>query len=477
MRRFDKIRIREFSNSPSVFRAVFVFNLLLQSLVIFDAVSCVIDAFILIWAIFLFKRNRIDNGALIKIDYVEIPAIFIGLSLVTAVLHINIKFPFNFLFELAMILYFVVCFTMFYGLHSSITREKFQGETTRVFKIFSFSNTFFVFLSFVLVLVKRQIVIAGNFFNSPFRYVVGIYTVTGVQRFTGLYENPNILAFCSVVSLIFIHMLVVQHEFFKNQTKTKRIVLLFLFAGANFLSLMLSDSIASFLLLTIYVILVLFSKYVSASECSDIKYKFKNLLVFVVNTFLAILILMFARQGLQESASNVISNISLDNSYNGDLTDVSFGRIAYSLSDGNGRVELLKEAFEIFKKSPIFGIGMANIEYYGRLYFGNDMKFFNFHNGYVSVLTCYGILGFLPFLAFWCIMVFGLGGSLLKNMGKRNLGIFPNCVCAILAYLVYAVSEKTMLSELNMMGIFIWLILGYAWAYRRLYLVEDPSFY
>ena len=473
---FSKISFKKIFNNLGNFRIILVVNLLLQSLVVFDAISCVIDGFILIWAIFLFKNKIFQSGNLLKINYFELLLFFILSSLVTAVLHINIKFPFNFLFEIFMILYFSVCFFIFYGMHANVSKDLLEKESTRIFKIFVFFNTFLILVSFILVLIKRQIVISGNFFNSYFKYVVGIYTVTGVQRFTGLYENPNILAFCSVVSLIFIHMLFTKKEFLKKQKKIWRFVLLFLFLSLNFLALMLSDSIASFLLLTIYVILVLFGKYLSSSEKSNVRQRLKNLFIFVINTFFVIIILMFARQSLQEGASSVISNISLDGSCDPSLTDVNFGRIAYSLSDGNGRLELLKEAIEIFKKNPFFGIGTANIEYYGKLYFGGAMKFFNFHNGYVSVLACYGIIGFLPFIAFWFTMGLRLVGFLLGNVGKRDLSVFPHCVCIVLAYLVYAVSEKTMLSELNLMGVFIWLILGYAWSYRKLYLVGQSNF-
>ena len=443
----------------------------------FDAFCCIVDAFILIWSVFLFKKKRIDNHCLLKIEHFKIPILFIFLSTVTALLNFNTKnFPVDFLFETGMIIYYGVCFFIFYGLQVDLNEDKLKKETTKIFKLVAFLNTFFVFLSFVLIFIKKQIIISGTFLENSFRYVVGLHKVHGAQRFTGLYENPNILGFCCVVSLIFFHMLLIKKEFFKDSKKKNRVFFSVVFFSLNFLALMLSDSIASFLLLTVYIVLSLFNKYISLNNRFTFKQKLKNFLIFAFNTLLAVFVLIFLRQGLQESASNVISSISLDNISGTDITDVNFGRETYSLADGNGRLELFYMAIEVLKKHPFFGVGSAKIAHFGQLNSQNGVNLPNSHNGYLSALVCNGFLGFLPFFLFWCTIVYALVGSLLRNVGKRNLDVFPNCVCAVLAYVVYSVSEKTMLSEINMMSIFIWLILGYACTYKKLYLNSDAEF-
>ena len=460
-------KIKNFFCSTSNFRLTFVFNLLLQSLVILDALCCLVDIILLLWFIFLFKRERLDRKTLLKIDYVILPFLFIFFSFITSLINMKINFPLNFLFDLGMIVYSGACFFMFYGMQADYSKESFQKETTKIFKLIAFANTLFVFISLVLILIKKQIVIEGNLFGNAFKYIIGVHKVFSAQRFTGIYENPNILAFCSVVSLIFIHMLVIKKEFFKNITKSKRIFLLVVFVSLNFLALILSDSRASFLLLTVYAILNLFNKYSSLNESATLKQKLLNFFIFIFGAAFSVFVLVFLRQGLQENVANIISNISSIFGFNNDLKDLTFGRIDYNIIDGNGRIELLKKALEIFKKNPIFGVGPASAEYFGPINLRNGLSLCNFHNGYVSVLVSSGLLGFLPFFAFLCIITFSLVRSLLNSLGKRNLGIFPGCVCAVFSYFVYALYEKTILSEINIMSVFMWLILGYACAYEK----------
>ena len=468
-------KFTDFLKNISAFKIVFIFNLFLQSFIFLDAACCVVDALILIWSLFFLKKAFLKSSRA-KTGFVgEKLAIFFIIScLITAFVHVNVDFPRSILFEILMILYYSVCIFIFYGSYESFNKKKFSKETTIVFKLISFFNTVCVFISFVFILLRKQIVFSGEIIKGePFRYIAGIYSVTGVQRFTGFYENPNIAAFCSVISLIFLHMLAKKREFFKDFSKWPKRALFLLFAGLNLLALILSDSLSSLLFLTIYLVLVLFNRYVSFKYLNT-KQKLKNFFIFAINTFLAVCILMFARQSIQESASNVINNISLDSS-SGNISNVNFGRLVYRIGDGNGRLELWAQAIKMFRNNPILGIGISNINYYSKLYFGSSygVQFPNFHNGYISILTCYGIFGALIFIILLFKITFRLLSVLLKNISGRCLGVFPNIAACIVAYLVYAVSEKTVLSEINIMGVFFWLMLGYAFMFIKFYINEE----
>lgn len=478
MRNLGKFKLIDLFKSVSTFRIFFVFNLFLQSFIFLDAACCTLDVLLLVWSLYFLRKIILVNIKNPEFMCKKLIASFIASSLITAVLHININFPRNILFEILMILYYCVCFFIFLSSYIDMSKESFSRETTTIFKLISFFNTGFILASFILILIKRQIVFSGSFFNNPpFRYIAGIYTVTNAQRFTGLYENPNIAAFCSVISLIFLHMLLVKKEFFSKLDKWSRRALFLMFASINMLALMLSDSISSFLFLTVYAILVLFNRYVSF-KYPDAKQKIKNFLIFAFNTFVVVCVLMFVRQSIQESASSIISNISLNPVASSELlTDVNFGRRAYSIGDGNGRLELWVQAIEMFRRNPIFGIGTANINHYGKLYFGSEynVQFPNFHNGYISILTCYGAVGTLIFAALIGIIMFSLLKVLLKNVSVHYLGIYPHIVASVVAYFVYALSEKTIFSEINIMGMFIWLILGYALTFKKIYLNAEES--
>ena len=59
-------------------------------------------------------------------------------------------------------------------------------------------------------------------------------------------------------------------------------------------------------------------------------------------------------------------------------------------------------------------------------------------------------------------ILFKLIKVLLENISEHYTCLFSNIAACIVAYLVYAVSEKTIISEINLMSLFLWLMLGYA---------------
>lgn len=60
------------------------------------------------------------------------------------------------------------------------------------------------------------------------------------------------------------------------------------------------------------------------------------------------------------------------------------------------------EFITIFTESPIFGIGHAMYPYYSQKIGGDG---FNTHNGYLSILSEYGIFGFLFYVTIFCIVI------------------------------------------------------------------------
>ncbi len=53
---------------------------------------------------------------------------------------------------------------------------------------------------------------------------------------------------------------------------------------------------------------------------------------------------------------------------------------------------------QVFSKHPILGIGIANSNLYAKAYYGNNAYF---HNNYVELLACGGIVGFLIYYSIW----------------------------------------------------------------------------
>ena len=201
------------------------------------------------------------------------------------------------------------------------------------------------------------------------------------------------------------------------------------------------------------------------SKKFSIKVLIKNIFIFIAVGLSTVIILSLVRGTFQSMASDVINNIYSTFSTN-DVTSSEYENITigrgenYNLKDGSGRRHLLKQALFIFSKNPLLGIGIGNIDDYGKIYFKNGVDFSNFHNGYVSIAVSYGIIGITIFMIFLVLTCINLLKALKKSTEFNNT-IYPNLAALIASYCVYSLFEKTMLSEINYMGVFFWIILGY----------------
>lgn len=451
--------------NDSAFRIVYFTNLFLNSIAILDIVSVFVDALIFLWSIFIFA-DKIKRKVL-KVKYFNLILLFILFSLITAVINIKIGFPINFIANLGMIYNTVICFFIFYGMYMDKSFNNIKNESILLFKIIITLTTFFTIVSFIMILMCDSFSFGWDMpIIVRYEHVLGIVKGTNSFRFTGVYTNPNIVAFCSIVSIIFCHMLYRSSEFFKNKSKAIRLFFLVLLISINLTAIILSDSIASFLFLVIYFVFWIFYKLIVENKNFSIKSILKKGIVFFIASVALIFGLFTIRSDFQSGASNVIDEIySIISNSKAEVNldeNVHFGRQNHDIRDGSGRSRLLKQAFIIFSKHPILGIGNTNIVDYGKIYFEEGIAFPNFHNGYVSILVCNGIIGFLIFMTFLTLVLFELVRFLFNCSKNLGYNIFPNLLVAILSYLIFALFEKTIFSEVNYMSLFFWLILGYA---------------
>ncbi len=457
--------INDIISNTSLFRITLFISLFLCGILFLDIVSVVLDVILFFWSIFIFK-DRI-NINILKIKYSKLLILFILLFILTATLNIFINFPLNFLINLGMIYYTCVCFFIFYGMYIESTSKKIFSEMILLFKIIVVLTTIFTIIGFIFVIFVNKMEVS---FKMPiigeYERFVGIWSKDDYSaRFTGIYTNPNILAFSSVVSIIFSHVLYRTNNFMKDMRKWIQILSLCLITMINLGALILSDSIASFLFLIIYSVIWLFFR-ILFEDFNFSKFALaKRIAVFLLIGIFLIFSLFFIRSNFQEGASDIMSDIYslFDNKdSDGDFDGgISFGRHNYNIKDGSGRRKLLNQAIVYFKNRPILGIGPSNVVYYGDIYFSSGVAFPNFHNGYVSILVSNGLAGFVVFM----IYLLGMFIMFFKFILSKNKKIFNKCFsilfAAIIAYSVFALFEKTILSEVNYMSLFLWLVLGY----------------
>lgn len=471
--------LKELLLDPSFFRIVYFITLFSAGIAFIDVFSYVFNCLNLIWAIFL-SINIVINKKIKNIKYNLIITLFLLVTVITALLHINISFinsyKLNFIYNLIYSLHAFICFFIFYGMYALNSLEEIEKEMFFIFKTILLLTTLCTLVGLIIIFFKNEITIAFPFKEIPTilkntaesEYILGIVKKDSGTRFEGVFTNPNIMAFYCSVSIIFCHVLIVSKKFFKIKNKISFFTVVLICIISNFTALILSDSYASFIFFTVYVMCNLFYKIVASEKIPYNKNYVLKSLVFILVGIFFILSLFAVRSYFQNGASDIMSDISSftssDINFDKNESDIKFGRPNHDLSSGSGRKVLLKQAYVILKNNFIMGVGPANLLYYGQKYFDSGLIFSNFHNGYISILVSYGMIGFTLFMIFLTLIFSNLFLFLFKNKKGFN-NVYPLLFSALVSYLVFALFEKTMLSENNFMCSFFWLILGYAATY------------
>lgn len=455
-------------------------SLFFGGVVFLDVISVVLDVAVFIWAFFILK-NRLKCKVL-NIKYSKIIFLFLLFSIITACINVGMGFPINFSAGLTMIYHAAMCFFIFYGAYGGTEFLNIKKEIILLCKILLTTSTVLMVLSFIILLFGDSFSFEWTFpiidNYEHYERIIGIVKGAGSVRFTGVFINPNILAFSAVVSIIFCHMLYRTDQFFNIEKKWAKILLMTLMVSIHFSALILSDSIASFLFLVGYAVLWLFYKMILENKISSVKSILKHGTMFFLGCLILIFGLFTLRACFQNSASNALDelySIIMSNNSSENVDDIHFGRPNHDIRNGSGRRLLLKQAVFIFSKHPLFGIGSTNIVEYGKIYFESGIAFSNFHNGYVSILVCNGLVGFALFVAFLVLVLVNMVKFFLENCSKLKDTVFVNLFIGVLSYLIFALFEKTLLSEINFMGIFFWAFLGYMMAFFMSYQKENKK--
>lgn len=110
------------------------------------------------------------------------------------------------------------------------------------------------------------------------------------------------------------------------------------------------------------------------------------------------------------------------------------------------RLNLISEAFDVFLKHPIFGVGMDNYRYY-------SLQGIYSHNTYVELMACCGLLGGLPFICFVGKMIMVLLSRRFKKLvqtSKRG-SYHHRMIIAMMILLLYIGFMQIMFYERTLM--------------------------
>ncbi len=467
------LRFKEKIFDVSLFRKLFLISLSLEMIAFLDIPALVFKCFVLSWGLAILIKNFFIEKRAFKVKYKYILWAFLSLMTVTSLVHISIYFVPN----IVLILYTAVCFFMFYGMYTAGAHEDIEKEMVFVLKFFIYFGTICGILS-LLILFWRRGATVGT-------YHLGIFK----NRLIGIYTNSNILAFSMIESIVACD--IISTPYIKNKFKDIKLNNWILIGCVviNCICLFLSDSNASFLFLIIYATMRVFcNMFFKNGPFGKLKF-FKSVLI-VVGFCVVFMSASFSvrdmcQNFIEKAMSDMYSNGKTlnadDDSYfnakniimitpdsekdfdsfkDSDSSKIHIGREHYEVS--SGRITLWKQGVKIFKHNPIIGIGRANLKIYSKEYLNGGLIHPDLHNGYLTILVCYGAIGLLIFGIFSFLVALDVCKNMFLCVNKNYFGVNARLFSVLVAYCGYCLFEKAILFDMTFMVGFFWVILGYA---------------
>ena len=109
-----KQKLRGFFSDSSLFRRIYIIDLFFTNIAFLQIPAYVLLVFLFIWGVCLSVYNQRHNNTFFKLRF----GIWIGAFLAVTVFSMLINFSQTFLFSLLMLLHVVMCFFLFYGMHT-----------------------------------------------------------------------------------------------------------------------------------------------------------------------------------------------------------------------------------------------------------------------------------------------------------------------------------------------------------------------
>lgn len=456
----------------SIFRVLYIIDLFLGCIALLEGFSLVLKCVLLPFGAIIIVYNYINCKEFLKVRYYKILLLFLLSCFITTLIH----FKSNLLPNLLFVFHYIVCFFIFFSSYLDTPFDTLKKEMLIIAKFIIYANFLLSFIGVAIAVIRVQINIGD--------YWLGMYN----DRLIGVYTNSNLLALMSVLSLFATHIL-----FTLNEIQKPYIPFYTVSSVINLISLILSDSNGSFMFLIIYITVMIFYKLFYSNNNITIKTIFFNSAVLIF-ACICISVGSFAvRAFCQENIAKFINDFhkTQEPLYDNNFSDVPFtqnsenfydfenydnptnkdGSVIIGRSIDNnsrditsGRITLIKQALFMFKKNPIMGIGRGNIVDYGQKYINGGLIFSDFHNGYLTILVSWGLIGFSIFIVFSILIAILMCKTLFKIEKP-----YPNLFAIIVGYCIYSFIEKTLLSEITFMVVIFWLILGYAMSYIKNY--------
>lgn len=465
-------KIKAVLTDSSAFRRNYVICLFLCNVTPVMVFAYALLSALFLWGVFLLIYNEVRRHTALKTRYGLWLSLFILFAFVTAVVHFSPNIL-NDLHNLTMIVHASICFFLLYSVHTE-KHLNFRRELYAICRMIVYSTT-------VLGLIGLACLMANIKFE-----IFGLKFIVYENRFTGLYNNPNQLGFTAVAAIFCGHMLLKKDFIAISGRERVSTIWIASCAAVNAISLLLSDSNGALVLLLAYVIFFLAYKMIGVERRFSLRQIVTKSLTAVLAGAVIVAALFFVRNVTQEGFTKVMDSKDSVVVLEGDL-EVQREGITFEHENKNidsGRFKLWEQAIKMFVANPVLGIGKGNIFDYGRRMFVNGVKFTekatfltpfltDFHNGYLTVLVCSGIIGFVLLAIFGLKFFKHITVRVFREEGLKE-STLPCMYAFICAYAVYAFAEEALLYNLMFTVAFFWLILGYTSCFLLKYEPDHP---
>lgn len=416
-----------------------------------------------LWGVFLLIYNERKNRTILKTRYGAWLLALVLTTLIASVIHISGSLLPN-LFNLVMVLNISICFFVFYSVHTE-KEFNFLAELYLVCR-------FIVYLTTVLGIIGLTFLLAEINFEVLFlRFIVF------ENRFVGMFVNPNVLGFVAVTAIFCCHMLLKQE--FISISGRERVSRIWIGSclAVNAISLLLCDSNGALVLMIGYAIFfVIYKMFGSESNFTKKQIVTKSISCLLAGVVI-VLSLFLVRTVTQKGFYQIMSAMSVSSRFDEDLSEddlLDEALVSFTHENTNvdsGRFTLWQQGLTMYLHHPVLGIGKGNIYDYGNELFEDGIKFSKgygalgpflteYHNAYLTILVCTGLIGFAFFVIF--------GARFFKHITKwvfsdehLKESVLPCMYAFLCSYVVYSFIEVGLLYNVTFVVMFFWLILGY----------------
>lgn len=440
----------------SLFRIIYMTALFFASFYYVCVPAVILKYALMPWGLTLIYFYYIRSERIKNVFYARWLICFCGAAFVTALIHVVD----NFLPNMVMLGHIIICFFIFYGMHTERNKKRIKKEI--------YDISLFITIACVVTSLAGIVLIfaTGAIRVDSLDYDIVIYK----NRFTGLLTNPNLLGYYSVFAIFCTHMLS-KKDFIKESGKPKLPVWFFVLSYAvNLLALFLCDSNASLILLILYIFGNLVYEIFGYLRVLSVKQIITKSFVLLACFLVLASSLFVVRWGANVGFTAVLSSktaisFQTPQKVTEDIKEkpITFEHVNKNID--SGRIELLKEAAVLIGNYPLMGIGKENLTTFGDRYIDGGLHFSDLHNGYLTILVCSGIVGLVLFIGFAIHLARHCTKSLFLEEKNLKHSIFPCLFSFVFAYCIYAVSEKALLYEQTFMVVTFWLVIGYLSCY------------